>query len=90
MIEQVPYSGPPPGEADFDDMLHALGRPKSYRAQPYRNYYCTQAGGEIAKRFEALGWWDFSHFINGGRDAIYCVNGAGKQALSEWLKRRTR
>lgn len=84
----TPYSGPPPGDADFDDMHHALGRPKRADRDTYRNYYCCEAGSETALRFEALGWWDFVRTINDGNDAIYTVNGAGKAALAEWLEKR--
>lgn len=78
-----------PTAADYDDMLHAFGRPKKGK-EPYRNYYCCEAIGETAKRFEALGWWDFGRFINDGRDAVYHVNGAGRQALAAWEKQRSR
>lgn len=77
-----------PTDADFDDMHHALGRPRNDHTDCYRNYYACQAGGETAKRFEALGWWDFGRTINEGRNAIYHVNGAGKQALAEWMQAR--
>ena len=75
-------------EADFDDMHHALGRPSDPRWDTYRNHYCTEVGGDTAQRFEALGWWDFVTSINGGRDAIYSVNGTGKEALAGWLAER--
>lgn len=86
-IAFTPYSGPPPSAADYDDMHHALGRPAQPMHDTYRNHYCTEAGGKLARRFEALGWWDFCHEINDGRDAIYSVNAVGKQALAEWLSR---
>jgi hypothetical protein len=74
-----------PVEEDYDNMLHALGRPKRHQKDCYRNYFCTAADGELAERFELLGWWDFGRRINDGQDAIYHVNGAGKQALAEWM-----
>lgn len=73
-----------PTDADYDDMHHALGRPKRADADTYRNYYCIEVGSAGAKRFEALGWWDFVCTIN-ARDAIYSVNGSGKQALAGWM-----
>lgn len=77
-----------PTADDYDNMHHALGRPVNERVDCYRNYYCLPAESEQARRFEALGWWDFCRRINGDRDAIYSVNGAGKQALHEWLRAR--
>lgn len=77
-----------PTEADYDDMHHALGRPRSPRFDTYRNHYCLPSGTAQQARFEALGWWDFCRTINDGRDAVYSVNGAGKQALADWLKSR--
>lgn len=77
-----------PTADDFDDMLHALGRPKRPDRDCYRNYYCLPADSDQAKRFEALGFWDFMRRINGNRDAIYSVNGNGKQVLAEWMKGR--
>lgn len=74
-----------PTEADYDDMHHALGRPKRADADTYRNYYCVPVGTDTERRFNALGWWDFSHTINDGRSAIYSVNGAGKAALDKWI-----
>lgn len=77
-----------PTADDYDDMHHALGRPQSSKGDTYRNYYCCGAGGEIAQRFEALGCWDFGRLINSGRDAVYHVNGVGKQKLAEWMDAR--
>jgi hypothetical protein len=74
-----------PTDTDFDDMLHALGRPVSPSSDVYRNYYCCEVRSATSAWFEALGMWDFVRLINGGRDAIYCVNGAGKRALAEWM-----
>jgi hypothetical protein len=78
-----------PTDDDFADMHHALGRPE--RLGGYfcsRNYYCTPRGGEQARRFEALGLWDFVRAINDGKDAVYAVNGAGRDRLMTWMKRR--
>lgn len=77
-----------PVDDDFDNMHHALGRPANPSGDCYRNYFCTAAEGELAQRFELLGFWDFGRRINDGRDAIYHVNGAGKQALAEWMRAR--
>ena len=70
---------------DFDDMLHALGRPQKPNMDTYRNYYCCDSDGMEAARFEASGCWDFVRHINNGRDAVYSVNGVGKQRLAEYL-----
>jgi hypothetical protein len=76
-------------DEDFDDMHHAIGRPKGSLKTAYRNYYCTTAGGPQARNFEASPYWDFRRFINGGQDAIYAVNIAGLKALEKWLKARS-
>ena len=74
-------------DEDFDDMHHALGRPK-VMANAYRNYFCTPAGGSNAKRFEETGMWKLRQLINEGRDAIYSVTEDGKAALAAWLASR--
>lgn len=87
--------GPCPTEdltdEDFDDLYHALGRPGTFK-EAYRNYYCCGANSETARRFEALGCWDFVRYINTHRgddkDAIYEVNGLGKQLVAEWMRKR--
>jgi hypothetical protein len=79
---------PTPTDNDFDDMHHALGRPKSSAEETYRNNYCCETGSATAQRFETLGLWDFVRLINDGRDTIYCVNGAGKEALARWMEAR--
>lgn len=78
------YSGPPPGPGDYDDMLHALGRPSNPNAETHRNHYAIEPDSETARRFMALGWWDYVRTLDGGL-AIYSVNGAGKAALAEWM-----
>lgn len=75
-------------EGDYDDMHHALGRPQSSTDGTYRNYYCCSIGSGEQQRFEDTGCWDFGRYINDGRDAIYHVNGVGKQKLGEWMDRR--
>ena len=77
-----------PTNEDFEDMHLALGRPGDPQGKTFRNSYHCEADGDQAKRFEALGWWDRSRLINSGRDAIYIVNDAGKQALADWLARK--
>ncbi len=81
---------PPRTDDDYDDMLHALGRPKKFTAdtETYRNNYCCATDSLTARRFDQLGWWTKTRYINHGRDAVYQVNGAGKQALAEWMQRR--
>ena len=71
---------------DYDDMLHALGRPDDAHAETYRNYYATERGSDIAERFTQSGWWDFRGHMNDGSDAIYSVNKAGRDALAKWLE----
>ena len=74
-----------PTDQYFDDMHLALGRPADPHGKTFRNRYHCAADSDTAKRFEALGWWDRSRLINSGRDALYTVNDAGKQALADWL-----
>jgi len=81
-----------PTDEDYDDMLHAMGQPKlPIFDEVYRNYYCCAADSDQSRRFEALGCWDFVRYINEHRgdlkDAIYEVNGMGKQALERWMKK---
>ena len=71
---------------DFDDMHHAIGRKGIEHA--YRNYYCTEAGGKVAQRFEETECWNLMRKINDGRDAIYSVNMHGIRLLREWLEQR--
>jgi hypothetical protein len=75
-------------DEDYDDMHHAIGRPKGSLKESYRNYYCTTAGGPQARNFEASPYWDFARFINDGRDAIYIVSMKGAAALEKWLRSR--
>jgi hypothetical protein len=76
-----------PTDEDFDDMYHALGHPKDAHAKTYRNHYVCRADGSSATRFLNLGWWTLERKINGGRDAVFSVNDAGRDALAIWLKR---
>jgi hypothetical protein len=73
-------------DGDYDDMHHAIGR-KGIE-NPYRNHYCTETDGEVARRFEAIGCWDLRRKINDGRDAIYCLNEQGFEKLRMWLAGR--
>lgn len=79
-----------PTDADFGDMHHALGRPAGPHVQPYRNYFCTEAGGALALRFEALGLWEKARTINEGRDAFYRVTDEGRALVWRWLAERNR
>jgi hypothetical protein len=65
----------------LDDMHHALGRPKTPNAIPYRNHFVTDAGGDQARRFEASGLWRLTRLINQGRDAVYRVTDEGVAAV---------
>ena len=74
-----------PTDEDFDDMHHALGRPKNAHARTYRNNFVCEAGGACATRFTNLGWWTLERKINNGRDAVFSVNADGRDALAIWL-----
>lgn len=79
-----------PTPEDYDDMLHALGRPElPIFDECYRNYYCCAADSDKSGRFEANGCWDFVRTINTHLpvpDAIYKVNSLGKKGLKAWME----
>lgn len=80
-----------PGDADFEQMHHALGRPDGAWVTPYRNYYCCAAKGPDAERFAVLGsYWNFQGLINKGDDAIYAVTPHGVREVMAWLAIRRR
>lgn len=79
-----------PGKADFDHMLHALGRPGGRHVTPYRNYFACDPAGPDAKRFEILGsYWLKGHSIPGGL-ATYHVTPHGIREAMAWLDLRHR
>lgn len=75
---------------DFDDMHHALGRPKNVFASSYRNFFCADVGSPSAERLssvaDATGFWRESRRINNGRSIIFEVTDIGRDALADWLK----
>lgn len=71
--------------SDYDDMYHAIGRPEVPLHETYRNYFIVDAHSVKAKRFEDLGWWELQGYSNDGRDAVYSINVAGREALQEWM-----
>lgn len=73
-------------DEDYDDMHHALGRPRTARQETHRNYYSVGVDSATATRFHTLGWWNLRCTINGGRDGIFEVNHRGLDALEHWLK----
>jgi hypothetical protein len=75
---------------DYQRMHESLGRPTTVHEDVTRNRHEVETGSRQAFRMEALGWWDLvrtTEFIDGAR-SIYCVNGAGKAALAEWMDQR--
>lgn len=70
-------------DKDFDHMDHALGRHFDPAGETFRNYFATEAGGELAQQFEASPWWA----LNGVRSdmAYYRVTDAGIAALKVHL-----
>lgn len=72
-------------DGDLDDVDHALGRPKDPLGETYRNYYCLDASGPLAKRMRASEWWEEGCTINEGRNAIFHVTGEGRKALAKYL-----
>lgn len=64
----------------MDHIDHALGRPVWPLRESYRNYFATDAGGELAASFDASEHWH----LNGvsGDMAYYAVTDAGRAALA--------
>ena len=79
-----------PTADDFDDMLHALGRPETVNEEFRRNSFCCEVGSPTETRFKALGCWSFSRTINDGRDAVWRVNAVGLAALGDYLRENAR
>lgn len=73
-------------DEDYDDMFHALGRPKDIDSA-YRNYFYIDVGSTAAHRFEKLGVWTKARVVEdaGGVGAYYVVNELGKRVLKQWL-----
>lgn len=67
----------------FDHMDHALGRHFDPAGETFRNYFATEAGGELAQQFDSSPWWA----LNGVRSdmAYYRVTDAGIAALKVHL-----
>lgn len=78
---------------DFDDMRHALGRPKNPRAETYRNSHCADIGTPACLRLETVadrtGFWKETHRINEGRTVVFAVTQAGRDALADWVELRS-
>jgi hypothetical protein len=80
-----------PGDDDFDDMHHALGRPDGAWVVPTRNYFVCAVAGPQAERFAVLGhYWQRGGLINGGSDAVFFVTPEGQRQLMAWLELRRR
>ena len=79
-----------PGDADYDHMHHALGRPAGPHVTPYRNYFACDPNGPDAKRFEVLGsYWQRGGNIEGGL-AYFSVTPHGGREVMAWLELRNR
>lgn len=80
-----------PGDDDFDNMHHALGRPAGRWVKPYRNFFVCAADGADAKRFEILGsYWERGGLLNGGRAVAFRVTPHGIREVMAWLALRER
>jgi hypothetical protein len=69
-------------ETEVGILKHSLGLNRSDTA--YRNYFCADEGHADMPTISSLlqlGFMRASHKINDGRDTIYVVTEAGKQAL---------
>lgn len=69
--------------AAIDHIDHALGRPIYPLRESSRNYFATDAGGELASAFEASDHWGLTGVS--GDMAYYHVTDAGRRALAEHL-----
>ena len=70
--------------SDWDDMHHALGRPRDPTLETFRNYFAT----DDDKRFRELaGYWDVrdGNAITGGM-AVARVTELGRQALADVMR----
>jgi hypothetical protein len=67
----------------FDHMDHALGRPAFPLRESFRNYFATEAGGDLAASFSASHYWAKSG--QSGDMAYFRVTQAGRAALVEHL-----
>jgi hypothetical protein len=72
----------------YDRIDHALGRPIFPLRETYRNHYATDAGGEIARKFDRSPFWQ--HNGTQGRMAFYAVTDTGRQALADYLAKDKR
>ena len=70
---------------EMDDVDHALGRPRNPLGETYRNHYCAPGESGVAKRMSESYWWHAARTINGGKDIIFVVTKAGRQALADFL-----
>lgn len=78
-----------PGDEDFDDMHHALGRPDGPWVEPSRNYYVCGVSSPQAERFAILGhYWLLSGLINRDTDAVFRVTPEGQRQVMAWLALR--
>jgi hypothetical protein len=67
----------------FDHMDHALGRHFDPAGETHRNYFATEAGGELALEFDASPWWAFDGIR--WELAYYHVTAEGISALKSHL-----
>jgi len=64
----------------FDHIDHALGRPAFPLRPTFRDHFVTEAGGELATRFDASPHWATAR--QHGDMVWYVVTDAGRQALA--------
>lgn len=71
-------------EPEVEIIRHTLGLNRA--PESYRNYFCAETNGGHTDQptidsLVQLGFMRASHTINQGRDTIYVVTDAGRQAL---------
>lgn len=69
----------------YDNIDHALGRPKDPLGPTYRNYYAAPTGDPVELEMAASNKWEIVHTQNDGLK-IYAVTHQGRWALHNYLK----
>ncbi len=67
----------------IDHIDHALGRPAFPLRESYRNYFATEADGELARTFAASPLWELRN--TAGRMAYFSVTEAGRRTVAAYL-----
>lgn len=72
----------------YDDIDHALGRPKDPLQPSYRNYYAAPRGEPVELEMAASNKWEVVKQQIEGSLVIYAVTHQGRLALRHYLKQK--